>query len=66
MATTTVDDHKNDRAPRPVHRDEFEHVESLDHLGLVRDIQEPLTPVDRLFNPKEDSGHPKPHQREII
>ena len=70
MTTTIIDDRKHDHdhddAPKPAHRDEYVHLESLDHLGLVRDTQEPLTPVDRLFNPKEGPGHPKHNQREIL
>jgi len=59
MATTTDHDPKNDHPaePKHKHRDEYEHLETLDHLGLVRDLEETLTPIDLLFNSKET---PKP------
>jgi len=64
MSNTTTPD--NDHVPKHVHRDEYEHLESLDHLGLIRDTEEPMTPVDRLFAPQEEPGKPKPHQQKIL
>ena len=67
MATTTTDDRKDGKdAPKAHHRDDYQHLESLDHLGLVHDKHDHLTPIDVLFNAKESSPKPRREPREVL
>jgi len=68
MATTTIHENKDGQAvtPKHKHRDEFEHLETLDHLGLIRDLEETLTPIDLLFNAKEASPKSKGEPRHYL
>lgn len=68
MATTTAHDPKNDPKsdPKPKHRDDYQHLETLDQLGLVRDLEDKLTPIDALFNAKEASPKPKGEPRHYL
>lgn len=77
MATTTTvndqnghkDAHHADAhlaCPKHKHRDEFEHLETLEHLGLVRDLEETLTPIDMLFNAQEAASKSKGEPRHYL
>ena len=68
MATTTIDGRKDDQAtPKPHHhRDDYQHLETLDQLGLVHDKDDHLTPIDVLFNAKESAPKPKHEPREVL
>jgi hypothetical protein len=61
MATTTDAERCQDPAtpPTPAPRDDYSNLDSLDHLGLVRDLEDKLTPIDALFNPKAAAPKPK-------
>ncbi len=50
----------------PLHRDDYKHLETIDHLGLVHDRNDHLTPLDVLFDPKQSSARPRPVPREVL
>jgi hypothetical protein len=68
MATTTVRDHADHQAgaPKHHHRDDYQHLETLDHLALLHDPKDKLTPIDVLFNAKEASAKPKGEPRKFL
>jgi hypothetical protein len=72
MSTTTTHDAKDETGASKAHRhhhhhrDDYRHLETLDHFGLVHDKDDHLTPVDALFNIKESSPKPKHEPREVL
>ena len=67
MSTSTIHHDKDEKdAPKAKHRDDYVHLETIDHLGLVHDKNDHLTPIDVLFNTKESSAKPKREPREVL
>ncbi len=60
MATVTpAQNTDRETAIKASHRDEYTHLESLDHLGLVHDRKKNLSPVESLFAGKEGPVRPR-------
>jgi hypothetical protein len=68
MSTATGHDDKDAREvhPKDHHRDDYQHLETLDQLGLIHDKDDHLTPIDTLFNTKECSPKPSREPREVL
>ena len=67
MSTTTIHENKDEKAiPAQKRRDDYQHLETPAHLGLVHDKDDRLTPIDALFNAKEASSKPKTAPREVL
>ncbi len=65
--STTIHESKDEVAtPAPKRRDDYQHLETPAHLGLVHDKDDRLTPIDALFNAKAASPKPRPAPREVL